>query len=71
MTTKMTKEQQAQSTAHRYRNAFSWLTIEERRVIQHALKNYIELGPDSSWPIKLARDLLNGASEPHSYTLDV
>ena len=58
MTAKMTKEEQAQSSAHRYRNAFGWFTIEETRVIQHALQNYIKLGPDSSWPIKLARDLL-------------
>lgn len=61
---KATKEQIAQSSAHRYRNAFGcgWLTIEEIRVIQHALENYIKLGPDTSWPIQLARELLKGTS---------
>jgi hypothetical protein len=58
MTTKMTKEEQAQSSAHRYRNAFGWFTIEETMVIKRSLETYIALGPDTSWPIKLARDLL-------------
>lgn len=58
MTSKMTDEDIARSTELRVRKAFGWLTIEETRVIQHALQNYIKLGPDSSWPIQLARDLL-------------
>jgi hypothetical protein len=56
----MTKQEIAQSTAVRYRNAFSWFTIEETRVLQRALETYAELGPETSWPIKLARDLRKG-----------
>jgi hypothetical protein len=63
MTTRITKEEIARSSELRYRKAFGWLTIEEIRVIQHALKTYIALGPDSSWPIKLARTLLQGTTE--------
>jgi hypothetical protein len=63
---KMTKEEIARSSAHRYRAAFSWFTIEETRVIQHALESYIKLGPDSSWPIQLARDLLKGITDDKS-----
>ena len=58
----MTNEEIARSSANRYRSAFSWLTEVETRVIQHALENYITLGPDNSFPIKLARDLLKGSN---------
>ena len=63
MTTKrpMTKQEIAQSSAHRYHCAFSWLTLEETRVIQHALEAYVTNNPDNSWPIKLAADLLKGS----------
>lgn len=60
MTAKMTKVEIAQSSAHRYKQAFGWFTIEEARVIQHALENYIKLGPDTSWPIQVARELVKG-----------
>jgi hypothetical protein len=63
MTTKqMTDEEIAQSSELRYRNAFGWLTTDETRVIQHALKYYIAQ-PNSSWPIQLARDLLEGSKK--------
>jgi len=58
MTAKMTKEEIARSTKLRCIKAFGWLTIDETQVIKHALENYIKLGPDSSWPIQLARELL-------------
>lgn len=58
MTAKPTKEEIAQSTKLRCFKAFGWLTIEETQVIKRALENYIKLGPDTSWPIQLARDLL-------------
>jgi hypothetical protein len=63
MTTRITKAEVARSRNLRYRNAFGWLTIDETRVLQHALKTYIALGPDTSWPIKLARDLLKGTTK--------
>jgi hypothetical protein len=62
MTTRITKEEIARSSELRYRKAFGWLTVDEVRVIQRALETYAELGPETSWPIKLARDLLKGAT---------
>ena len=66
MAVKMTKEEQTRSSVHRYRNAFGWFTIDETRVIQQALESYIKLGPDTSWPIQLARDLLKGVTDDKS-----
>ena len=58
--TMLTKEETVRTSLHRYRNIYGWLTEVELRVLEHALENYIKLGPDNSVPIMVARDLLKG-----------
>lgn len=61
MTTRMTKAENDRASTVRYRSAYSWFTLDEVRVLQHALETYIALGPDNSFPIKLARELLKAS----------